>query len=229
MSYDTPPPAPTSGKYNVLAIVSLVTAFVVSLAAIITGHIALSQIKRTGEKGRGLAIAGLVLGYLGILAGIIGIIALIVFAVTRSSEIVNSPDFGSRSGSGSQSTVEPFPSASSAPDASGSAETAASCDTLLAAVSDAASELQDNFSELQSDPAAAVVALQKLSGDFDTGLSEISDPAVLAAGEKANGSLKTMIADIQALQADPTGNSSAILTDAQAVQDDFAAIDTLCN
>jgi hypothetical protein len=59
-------------RYNVLAIISLVTAVLsISLAAIITGHIALSQIKRTGEKGRGLAIAGLVLGYLGILAGII--------------------------------------------------------------------------------------------------------------------------------------------------------------
>ena len=64
-------------KYNVLAIISLVTAFVgISLAAIITGHIALSQIKRTGEKGRGLAIAGLVLGYVSIAAAIIVIIVL---------------------------------------------------------------------------------------------------------------------------------------------------------
>ena len=72
-------------KYNVLAIVSLVSAFFVSLAAIITGHIALSQIKKTGEKGRGLAIAGLVLGYLGIVAGIIGTILFIVLIATTSS------------------------------------------------------------------------------------------------------------------------------------------------
>ena len=63
-------------KYNVLAIVSLVSAFFVSLVAIITGHIALSQIKRTGEKGRGLAIAGLVIGYVSIA---LSIIALIIF------------------------------------------------------------------------------------------------------------------------------------------------------
>lgn len=66
-------------KYNALAIVSLVSAFFISLVAVITGHIALSQIKRTGELGRGLAIAGLVLGYLGILATIVGIILLFAF------------------------------------------------------------------------------------------------------------------------------------------------------
>ena len=50
---------------------SLVSAFFVSLAAIITGHIALSQIKKTGEQGRGLAIAGLIIGYIGLVVGII--------------------------------------------------------------------------------------------------------------------------------------------------------------
>lgn len=56
-------------RTNPLAIASLVlslAAFLTSISAIagvITGHIALSQIKRTGEGGRGLAIAGLVIGY----------------------------------------------------------------------------------------------------------------------------------------------------------------------
>jgi len=72
--------APTD-KFNVLAIVSLVSAFFISLVAIITGHIALSQIKKTGEKGRGLAIGGLVLGYLGVVATIIVVIVwVVVFA-----------------------------------------------------------------------------------------------------------------------------------------------------
>jgi len=66
-------------KYNVLAIVSLVSAFFVSLAAVICGHIALSQIKKTGEKGRGLAIAGLVLGYAGIIFGLIALVFGIIW------------------------------------------------------------------------------------------------------------------------------------------------------
>jgi hypothetical protein len=65
-------PAPASQKYNVLAIISLVTSIIgVSLAGIICGHIALSQIKRTGESGRGMAIAGTVIGYVGLVAGIV--------------------------------------------------------------------------------------------------------------------------------------------------------------
>jgi Domain of unknown function (DUF4190) len=53
-------PAPPT---NVFAIVSLVSAFFIAVVAIITGHIALSQIKKTGEQGRGLALAGLIIGY----------------------------------------------------------------------------------------------------------------------------------------------------------------------
>ena len=46
----------------------------------------MNQIKRTGEGGRGLAIAGLVLGYAGLVAGIIGAIIWIgLFALTVSS------------------------------------------------------------------------------------------------------------------------------------------------
>lgn len=84
---DAPAPYTSTGyanpagedKYNVLAIVSLVSAFFVSLAAVICGHIALSQIKKTGEKGRGLAIAGLVLGYAGIVLGLIALVIGIIW------------------------------------------------------------------------------------------------------------------------------------------------------
>ena len=78
--------APAGEKYNVLSIVSLVLAFLVSLGAVICGHIALSQIKKTGEKCRGLAIAGIVLGNLGIVIGlIIGIAFIGTFATTLST------------------------------------------------------------------------------------------------------------------------------------------------
>lgn len=72
-------------RTNVLAIISLVAAFFISLAAVITGHIALSQIKRTGENGRGLAIAGLVLGYIGIAGGIIAIVIMVLLGLATAS------------------------------------------------------------------------------------------------------------------------------------------------
>jgi Domain of unknown function (DUF4190) len=74
----TPAPAPGSTeKWNVLAIVGFVIVFFgFSLVSIILGFIALNQIKKTGERGRGLAIWAIVLGFVSI---IIGIIAWIVF------------------------------------------------------------------------------------------------------------------------------------------------------
>ncbi|WP_127794208.1 DUF4190 domain-containing protein [Agromyces sp. LHK192] len=77
-AYGGPPAAP---RTNVLAIVSLVSAFFISLAAIITGHIALNQIKKTGENGRGLAIAGLIIGYVGLVAGIIFFVVYVVIII----------------------------------------------------------------------------------------------------------------------------------------------------
>ena len=78
---------PAAGQTNTLAIVSLVAAlasfvahivpgaggFTVALVAVITGHIARSQIKRTGEKGWGMATAGMVIGYIHL-----GLIALVI-------------------------------------------------------------------------------------------------------------------------------------------------------
>ncbi|HKV86317.1 MAG TPA: DUF4190 domain-containing protein [Ktedonobacterales bacterium] len=56
---------PMAPSTNSLAIASLILAFIFPVAAIILGHVALSQINesRGAQEGRGLAIAGLILGY----------------------------------------------------------------------------------------------------------------------------------------------------------------------
>jgi len=70
----------------VLSIVALVTSVVgLSLVGIITGHISLSQIKKTHEQGNVLAIIGLVLGYLGALGWIIFWIVWIGIFIAASS------------------------------------------------------------------------------------------------------------------------------------------------
>ncbi len=80
--YGAPPPgyAPPAGygpaKTNTLAIVSLVTAFLCTPAGLITGIISLGQIKKTGEGGRGLALAGVIISAISIVIGIIFIIAV---------------------------------------------------------------------------------------------------------------------------------------------------------
>ena len=45
---------------------SFIIPFIGSIVAVITGHMSLSQIKRTGEGGRGLGLAGTIVGWVGI-------------------------------------------------------------------------------------------------------------------------------------------------------------------
>ena len=67
-----------SPSTNGFAIVSLITALVGlgGVLAVIFGHIARSQIRRTGERGWGMATAGLIIGYIGI---VVGVAAAIVY------------------------------------------------------------------------------------------------------------------------------------------------------
>jgi hypothetical protein len=85
-----PTPAPASGtpeKWNVLAIVGFVIVFFgFSLVSIILGFIALNQIKNTGERGRGLAIWAIVLGFVSIIIGIIAWI-VVVTAIAANPNI----------------------------------------------------------------------------------------------------------------------------------------------
>lgn len=78
--YQAPPPqqgyAPVAAKTNTLAIIALVSSFFISLLGVILGHVALNQIKTTGEGGRGLAIAALVIGYLSMAFAVILIIVV---------------------------------------------------------------------------------------------------------------------------------------------------------
>jgi hypothetical protein len=56
--------AAPSAEYNTFAVLSPIFAVVVPPAGVVLGHLALPQIRRTGERGRRAAIAGLVIGYL---------------------------------------------------------------------------------------------------------------------------------------------------------------------
>ena len=90
-----PPPGypgypPQGPGNNGMAIASLVLGIVWiywlgSLLAVIFGHIALGQIKRSGQGGRGLAIAGLVLGYIGLAILVVFIIIGIGLAASADS------------------------------------------------------------------------------------------------------------------------------------------------
>src|SRR5260370_36346625 len=93
-SYPRPPPPSGGGAYppaggvpgpaastNGMAIASLVCSVVGaflcgigSIVGIVLGVIALNQIKQTGQGGRGMALAGIIVGAVALVAGLIWVV-----------------------------------------------------------------------------------------------------------------------------------------------------------
>ncbi|WP_433255796.1 DUF4190 domain-containing protein [Streptosporangium sp. CA-135522] len=76
-----PPPRGNNGMAIaalIMGIVGLFTCGVPSIVGIVLGHISLGQIKRTGEEGRGMGIAGLVLSYFGVAGWVIFLLVWLV-------------------------------------------------------------------------------------------------------------------------------------------------------
>ena len=83
--YSQPYGAPAQPGWNTMAIVAFIATFFISILGIILGFVALSQIKRTGEQGRGLALAAVIIGFIALALGII--FSIIIFAAIASSGI----------------------------------------------------------------------------------------------------------------------------------------------
>ena len=77
-------PRPRGGP-NVLAILSLVLAFVFAPAGIVCGHLAKRQIRQTGEEGGQLATWGLILSYVFTALGLLACCGWIAFAYWANS------------------------------------------------------------------------------------------------------------------------------------------------
>lgn len=92
---------------NTLALVAFIGSFFVGLVGIICGHISLGQIKKSGERGRGFALAGTIIGYVSTVGVIIAIIMLFVaasMAATLGAATLNEID---KSASASSESLAP--------------------------------------------------------------------------------------------------------------------------
>ena len=91
--YGAPAPVPgAEQRTNTVAIVAIVLGFVFPIGGIIAGSVALAQVKRTGEKGRGLAIGGIVAGaVMMVLSIIVGIALFLLFTLGAASSSAGSP------------------------------------------------------------------------------------------------------------------------------------------
>ena len=81
-SYGSVPPE-ANQKYNGLAIAGFICSFLVSLLGLILSIVGLNQIKKQGGKGKGLAIAGIIISAAGMVIQVILVIALIVGTIAN--------------------------------------------------------------------------------------------------------------------------------------------------
>ena len=98
--YPLPAPYPVAGGYPpartetngmaigalVCSIAGLATCALSSVVGVVLGIIALNQIKRTGQQGRGMALAGVVIGGVVTALVVIGLIVYVIFFVWLVNE-----------------------------------------------------------------------------------------------------------------------------------------------
>jgi hypothetical protein len=85
-------PEPLAIASLVLGILGFLTAGLTTIPAIVTGHLALARVKRARTDGHGMAMAGVVMGYLQVAIGIV--LVLLVLGIFAMSGFGGGGDFG---------------------------------------------------------------------------------------------------------------------------------------
>ena len=73
---------PVTDRFSTLAILGFVLSFAGALPGIVLSHVALAEIKRTNDRGWGLAVAGLWVGYVGLIILVPLVVAFLGHFVT---------------------------------------------------------------------------------------------------------------------------------------------------
>lgn len=84
-----------SPPVNGLAVASMVCGIlnwfllpgIAAILAVIFGHVARAQIRRNGEGGNGMAIAGLILGWIGVGLALVGVVTAVIVGVAVRAAI----------------------------------------------------------------------------------------------------------------------------------------------
>jgi hypothetical protein len=193
-----------------MAILALVFAFVFSPLGIVFGIIGLRQVRERREGGRGLAMAGLVLGVIFTLLSILALVALLVAAKSVSDSVESSV---SRAPSASSSPPSPSssarPSASPSAPATGSTTVAAACRSVLPQVTGLAQELQGKSSPQEVGDVFLATA------DRLDGLARTNDPSFNADVRALADEYRD--AGSQAANGEPPGNEQDLFNAAREV------------
>ncbi|HWF79373.1 MAG TPA: DUF1707 and DUF4190 domain-containing protein [Streptosporangiaceae bacterium] len=63
--------------------------FLTGIPAIVFGHLARRQIRQTGEAGDGMALTGMILGYVGVALSVLTVVIFVILAVAISHRVGN--------------------------------------------------------------------------------------------------------------------------------------------
>ncbi|MGO4594771.1 DUF4190 domain-containing protein [Leifsonia sp. 2TAF2] len=208
------PPAPPANTTNVLAIVAFVAAFFVGLAGVICGIISLTQLKRTGQKGRGFAIAGVVIGGVQIVISVIATIAVIAAGALLGT-----------TGSAALALGQ-FPQNL---DGGKSFQCAQVGNDFQAAVL----SIQGVSSTFASDPEAAVDDVSVVVAQFERSAAEVTDSKVAVAADGVSDELNDMLAYLKVIQANSTADGPDVqytyLLHVEAILEAFDGFQKACS
>jgi hypothetical protein len=104
-----------SEPWSVLAIVSFAGSFVVSLVGIVCGYLALRQIRQTGQRGRSLALVGMLIGFVSLaitvamvavfLVGGSKLVASIAGVQTQAAVVAAAPHFSDKEKAAAEAAI----------------------------------------------------------------------------------------------------------------------------
>lgn len=104
---------------------------------------------------------------------------------------------------------------------------AEACDVILPVIVETGSRLNEAYTELQANPAGASPLLKEVSADLREVTETLENEEILALMTTATDSLDAMIVEIDnAIAGNP--DAQALLAAGTQVQEDFAAIDPVC-
>jgi hypothetical protein len=113
--YPAPPPAAPNNGLAIASLISGIASWVAlplvgGAAAVVFGHLAQRQIRETGQSGSGMAVAGLVLGYLNVVMSILFICLFGAIALGCLASVAWIPEIDPSIAPTPEISSEPFPS-----------------------------------------------------------------------------------------------------------------------
>ncbi|NMO89281.1 DUF4190 domain-containing protein [Actinomycetospora sp. TBRC 11914] len=224
------PGAPTQAPLNTLSWLSVVVAFVASPVAIVLGLVARKQIARTGERGRGLALTGTILGAVFTAIGIATTVLVLVLATTFSASVqaTTTPAPVDTAGSPAAPAAPSAPAAPAAPaadDSAGQAQLMAGFVQVGAAADTMSTDLETHRGDLDA-MQADFKAYRDAIAQFRTTATTVSlSPA---ARQKVDAELvpaiDRVLADLDTLST--SSSQSRLSAAADALQPDSQAMVT---